>query len=403
MSEPITLLALASYEKGHDFLREARRQGARVLLLTSHSLEHEAEWPRDSIDEIFYMPDHNKQWDHAQVLAAVSYLARREHIQRIVPLDDFDLETAAMLREHLRVPGMGETTTRYFRDKLAMRLRAREAGIAVPEFVGVLHDAALNEFMERVPAPWLLKPRSMAGAIGIRKIHHRDEFWHWSDTLGDERSYYLLEQFIPGDICHVDSIVYESQLLFACASAYGRPPLEVSHEGGIFTTRTLEAGSALEQVLLDTNARVLPALGLLRGVAHTEFIRAHDSGKIYFLETAARVGGAHVADMVAAATGINLWEEWAKIEVAGGKAPYTPPAPRAGHAGLLVSLARQEWPDTSHFEEPELVWRMRKKHHVGLLFRSESHERISQLLEQYQARVREDFHASAPPKERPTD
>lgn len=403
MAEPITLLALASYEKGHDFLREAKRQGARVLLLTSHSLEHEAEWPRESIDEIFYMPDHQKQWDPAQVLAAVSYLARREHIQRIVPLDDFDLETAARLREHLRVPGMGETTTRYFRDKLAMRMRAQEAGIQVPEFVGVLNDAALNDFLGRVPAPWLLKPRSMAGAIGIRKIHSREEFWHWSDTLGDERSFYLLEQFVPGDICHVDSIVYENQLLFACASAYGRPPLEVSHEGGIFTTRTLETGSALEQVLLDTNARVLPALGLLRGVSHTEFIRAHDSGKIYFLETAARVGGAHVADMVAAATGINLWEEWAKIEVAGGKAPYTPPAARAEHAGLLVSLARQEWPDTSHWQEPELIWRMRKKHHVGLLFQSPSYPRVTQLLDEFQAKVRQDFHAAAPPKDRPTD
>lgn len=401
MPEPITLLALASYEKGHDFLREAKRQGARVLLLTSHSLQHEAQWPRESIDEIFYMPDHNKQWDPAQVLAAVSYVARREHIQRIVPLDDFDLEIAAKLREHLRVPGMGETTTRYFRDKLAMRMRAREAGIAVPEFVGVLNDGALNDFLERVPAPWLLKPRSMAGAIGIRKIQTKEEFWSWSDTLGDERSYYLLEQFVPGDICHVDSIVYENELLFARASAYGRPPLEVAHEGGIFTTRSVEYGSALEQVLLEANTRVLPALGLLRGVAHTEFIRAHDTGRIYFLETAARVGGAHVADMVAAATGINLWEEWAKIEVAGGKAPYSVPQQRMEHAGLLVSLARQEWPDTSHFEEPELRWRMRKQHHVGLLFQSPSHNRVSQLLAEYTARVRDEFFATAPPKNRP--
>ncbi len=403
MPEPITLLALASYEKGHDFLREAKRQGARVLLLTSHSLEREAQWPRECIDEVFYMPDHNKQWDPVQVQAAVSYLARREQIQRIVPLDDFDLECAAHLREHLRVPGMGASTTRYFRDKLAMRMRAQEAGIAVPEFVGVLNDQAVHAFLDRVPAPWLLKPRSMAGAIGIRKTHSKEEFWHWSDTLGDERSHYLLEQFVPGDICHVDSIVYENQLLFACASVYGRPPLEVSHDGGIFTSRTIEYGSTLEQVLLESNARVLPVLGLLRGVAHTEFIRAHDSGKIYFLETAARVGGAHVADMVAAATGVNLWEEWAKIEVAGGKAPYAIPDSRQDHAGLLVSLARQEWPDTSHWQEPELVWRMQKKHHVGLLFQSHSHDRIGQLLDDFTRRVQQDYHASAPPKERPTD
>lgn len=403
MPQPITLLALASYEKGHDFLRTAHQEGARVLLLTSRSLEHEAQWPRDSIDEIFYMPDHNKQWDPKQVVHAVSYLARRERINRIVPLDDFDLECAAMLREHLRIPGMGETTTRYFRDKLAMRKRADEAGVAVPEFVGVIHDAAVNEFLDRVPGPWLLKPRSMAGAIGIRKIHSKDEFWQWSDKLGDERSFYLLEEFVPGDICHVDSIVYEREILFACASQYGHPPLEVSHEGGIFTTRTVERESALEQVLLDCNAHVLSALGLLRGVAHTEFIRGHASGKMYFLETAARVGGAHVADMVEAATGVNLWAEWARLELAGGWEPYQPKPQREESAGLLVSLAREEWPDTSHWQEEEIVWRMRKKFHTGLLFRSASHERIGELLEKYTALVKEEFHASAPPQERPTD
>jgi biotin carboxylase len=159
----------------------------------------------------------------------------------------------------------------------------------------------------------------------------------------------------------------------------------------------------MEQVLLDTNARVLPALGLLRGVSHTEFIRSHETGKVYFLETAARVGGAHVADMVTAATGVNLWEEWAKVELAGGKAPYTPPTPREEYAGLLVSLARQEQPDTSPFEEPELVWRMEKKHHVGFLFQSPTYARISELLAKYTEIVQNEFHASAPPKSRPTD
>ncbi|MDZ7639415.1 MAG: ATPase [Bryobacterales bacterium] len=403
MTPPLTLLAIASYEKGHDFLREAKRQGARVLLLTSQSLQHEAKFPLESVDEVFYMPDHGKQWDAQQTLYAVSYLARRERIDRIVPLDDFDLELAARLREHLRVPGMGETTTRYFRDKLAMRLRAQEAGLPIPEFVGVINDAQVNEFFDRVPGPWLLKPRMMAGAIGIRRIHTREEFWHWSDTLGDERSFYLLERFVPGEICHVDSIVYEKALLFATASVYGRPPLEVSHEGGIFTTRSVERGSAVEQSLLDMNARVLPALGLLRGVSHTEFIRSHETGKVFFLETAARVGGAHVADMVAAATGVNLWEEWAKVEIAGGKIPYQTPEAREDSAGLLVSLARQEHPDTAHLQEPELVWRMEKKHHVGFLFRSPSHARISELLGTYTEIVKNEFHASAPPKDRPSD
>jgi hypothetical protein len=401
-NHPPTILAIASYEKGHNFLRQAKREGARVLLLTSLSLKDEAAWPRESIDEIFYMPDDNKQWVREDVFKAVAYLARNENIDLIVPLDDFDLELAASLREHLRVPGMGETTVRHFRDKLAMRMTTLEAGIPVPEFVHVLNHARIREFIDRVPAPWVLKPRSMAGAIGIKKIEDAGHLWAVLDQLGDDQPNYLLERYVPGDIFHVDSIVYEREILFAIASGYGRPPMDVSHHGGVFTTRVLERGSETEQRLLELNVKVLQALKLLRGISHTEYILGHD-GRLYFLETAARVGGAHIAELVETASGLNLWAEWARVEVAAGKAPYTLPPVRRDYAGLLVSLARQEQPDTSAYSEPEIVWRMNKKHHVGFIVRADSFQRVEELLKDLTARVTRDFWAFAPPKEKPTD
>ena len=401
MSVP-SILCLASYEKGQEFLRECRRQGRHVVLLTSLSLKDKAHWPLESIDEIFYMPDEGGHWDRKQTVNAVSYLARTRDIDRIVPLDDFDVEVAAMLREHLRVPGMGETTVRYFRDKLASRMRAQEAGLAVPDFVGVINHDRIREFMERISAPWVLKPRSMAGAIGIKKVSSAGELWPILDSLGDDQSNYLLERFVPGDIFHVDSIISEKNVVFGIASGYGRPPMEVAHGGGIFTTRTLERDSGIAQALLAENLRVMSAFGLVRGVSHTEFIRGHEDGRIYFLETSARVGGAHITDLVEAATGVNLWAEWAKLEIAGGKGPYMPPLPRQDYGGLLVSLARQEHPDTSAYNDPEIVWRMNRDHHVGLIVKSESHDRVRELLDQYARRVQQDFHAAMPAKDRPT-
>ena len=179
--------------------------------------------------------------------------------------------------------------------------------------------------------------------------------------------------------------------------------MDVSHKGGVFNTRILERGSAVERSLIESNAGVLSGLGLLRGVSHTEFIIGREDGKVYFLETSARVGGAHIADLVEAASGINLWSEWAKIEIAAGKHPYRLPPVRNDHAGLLVSLARQEWPDTSSFNDPEVVWRMSKPHHIGLIVRSPSFARAGQLLNDYVARVERDFSTSAPPRERPSD
>ncbi len=397
----MTILCLASYEKGHEFLRQSKRQGCTVVLVAAESIRHTAHWPAEAIDEIFFLPDDGGRWNPQHLRNAVSYLARTRVFDRIVALDDFDVEQAAMLREHLRVPGMGETTARHFRDKLAMRLRASEAGIAVPDFIHVLNHPRLAEFLANVPPPWVLKPRSMAGAIGIRKIHSAGEFWSIVEALGDEQSNYLLERFIPGDIFHVDSIVYECEVRFAIASAYGTPPLEVAQGGGIFTTRILERNGVTAARLDAENRRVLGALRLVRGVSHTEYIIGREDGRVYFLETSARVGGAHIAELVEAATGINLWAEWAKIEMAGGHAPYDPPAAATDYAGLLVSLAREEHPDTSAFQDPEIVWRMDMPHHVGWIVRSPDPARVRELLNDYTARVARDYHASAPPRDRP--
>jgi biotin carboxylase len=391
---PVTIVCLASFFKGDAFLRECRRLGCRVLLITVEKLR-DAAWPRECLDDVFFMPDLYQRED---VIHGVSWLARTERIARIVPLDEFDLEMASTLREHLRVPGMGETTVRHFRDKLAMRMKAREEGVLVPDFVPVLNHDDLRDFMTRVPPPWVLKPRLSASAIGIRKLGHADELWPLLDALGDKQSYHVLERFIPGDVLHVDALVADREVRFAEASAYFQPPFEVYHGGGLFCTRTIDRGSSAEvEGLLAANARVVEALGMVRGALHTEFIRGRDDGRLYFLETAARVGGAYIVDMVEAATGINLWREWARLEVADARGePYAPPEPRRDHAGLLLSLARQEWPDMSAYAEPEIVRRLVKRHHAGLIVASPSAERVETLLGAYMGRFHDDFHASMP-------
>ena len=111
---------------------------------------------------------------------------------------------------------------------------------------------------------------------------------------------------------------------------------------------------------------MLKSFGLLRGVSHTEFIRARD-GSWNFLETSARVGGAFIVDVVEAATGVNLWREWARIEIAGEHGAYETPARRDRTAGIVLSLARQETPDMSAYTDPEIVIRVRKAHHAGLI------------------------------------
>jgi biotin carboxylase len=402
MSNKLTFLVLASYEKGHDFMKQCRKEGCRVILLTSQSLEN-AEWPHESIDEIYYIPDKNKEWNMNDVIYAVSYLARTESIDRIVAMDDYDVEKGAALREHLRVGGMGDTTARYFRDKLAMRTRGKETGLLVPDFVHLLNYRQINDFIARNSFPFILKPRLHAGAIGVKKIYNEDELWETLNQLGDEQSFYLLEKFIPGDIYHVDSIIYEKEIKFQIASQYGSPPMEVAHKGRVFNTRTIKRGTLEEEDLFLKNKQVLSAMGLLRGVSHTEFIKEIESGRLYFLETSARVGGANISEYVKAATGINLWEEWAKIEILNGEKGYKLPSHKKQYAAMILSLAKQEWPDMSEYSDKDIVWKLRKRHHAGIIIKSHRYSTIEKKCKENIKKFYEDFFATQPMPNRPTD
>src|SRR5277367_5548605 len=396
------ILCMSTYEKGHAFMRQCAAMGCRVLLLTLDKLRH-ADWPHDSLDEVVYMPE---GLTLEQVSNTVTYLARSRHFDRLVALDEFDMETIAHLREHMHVPGMGRTTTSHFRDKLAMRFEAQRVGASarvwVPEFTPVLSYDALRIYMASVPAPWVLKPRAEASAIGIRKIHEPEQLWRSLDELGDRQSFYLLERFVPGDIFHVDSISTDRQVIFTSVSQYGKPPMQVMHEGGVFTTRVIDRESTDARELAAINAQLIPAMGLVRGVTHAEYIRSKD-GRFYFLEVAARVGGAFIADVVEQATGVNLWAEWSRVEISALRGiPYAVPQTREEHAGSVLCLARTTEPDTSMFDAPEIVYRMKKHHHAGLIVRSTDAERVRILLEDYGERFARQYLAIAPPPLKPT-
>ncbi len=224
------------------------------------------------------------------------------------------------------------------------------------------------------------------------------------DELGEERYRFLIEQFKPGDVYHADAISHEGQLRFCRISRYLSTPFEVMHSGGIFRSATVEQGGKDDEALQDFTQRVMEAFGMQYSASHTEFIRSHEDGSFYFLETSSRVGGAHLAEMIEAASGINLWKEWARLEtaVAHGQ-QYQTPKQRRNHAGIIVSLTRQHHPDDSSFQDPEIVWRLQKEYHIGLIVRDARRERVHELLDSYAQRVYEHYHASAPAPERPGD
>ena len=390
-------LCISCEYKGAEFIEQAAAMGHRVYLVTSEQTRDDP-WPFDLLSDVYYMPEKDgRLWNLDVLKQGVAHIMKSVKIDRMIALDDYDVMKVAFLREEFRMPGMGQTTARHFYDKLAMRIEAEHAGLPVPGFSSLFHDNDINHFLNNSRGPWFVKPRSDAGTLGITKVHDLEEFWRHAETLGDDRHKYLIEEYTPGSVFHVDSLSHNNKKLFTRASEYLTPPFNVAHGGGIFQSCTLDKDDAVAKKLVKLNNDVLNAFGMKHGASHSEYIISE--GKIYFLETSARVGGANLSVLVEKATGINLWREWARIESAVlSDTKYELPDVRQDNGGIIASLSRHERPDYSLYNDPEIVWRLDKSHHIGFVFAHEQRERILEILNKYSNIIATDFHASVPPQ-----
>lgn len=399
------IVCIASFFKGNDFFEQCHEAGWLVTLVTRRGLLGE-QWAWTSLSEVKTVPDNSVADDYVR---AVTNIAGTGKIDRIVGVDEFDVLTAAQAREHLQIEGISNSYALRFRDKLRMRRLAEKVGLPCPEFTGVFNPSEINAFLDRVPAPWVVKPRTEVNAFGIRKCETKDEVWQTlkefdrRNTWRDHPSQFLIEKFVEGRVFHVDSVVADGKISVCGASVYGETPMKVSHGGGVFTTSVLPHNSSETKELEKLNKKLLKGFEYERGIAHAEFLQSAETGKFYFLEVGARVGGAYIADVLEQACGFNLWREWAKIEMEDDENPYKLPKCRKEYAGIALALSKHEKPDTSHYTDAEIVRRVSKSNHVGLIFCSRQHARIGELLEIYTERITDDFLTTAPTKQRYDD
>jgi len=399
------IVCIASEHKGNEFLDEAQNAGWHVTLVTRKKLLDEP-WVWTALNDVTTVEDNAAQEDY---IRAIANIAGARQIDRVVGLDEFDVMTAARAREHLQLGGMSSSHALRFRDKLAMRNIALAAGIACPEFTGVFNSNAIGGFLERVQMPVVVKPRFEVSAFGIRKCETDGDVWDVLTDLDtrnnwrDHPSQFVIEEFIKGDVFHVDSIVSNGKILACGVSQYGTPPFSVTHYGGVFTSSIVSYRSAERKELEKLNQQLLTAFKYDGGVSHAEFLQSQADGKFYLLEVACRVGGAYIANVLEHACNFNLWREWAKLETATEEKPYTLPKLRKDFAGVALALANTDTPDTSHYTDNEIVYRVARPKHVGLIFHSSKQKRVDEMLALYTERITNDFLAVAPAKERYDD
>lgn len=251
--------------------------------------------------------------------------AARELTERHGPFDgvvgpsEFDVLTTAQVRAELGIPGWTPEFVTAFRDKTRMKDLVGAAGLRVPRFHRLTADSTAASVTAEVGLPLILKPRAGWSSRGVVHVGDERELAAVLAEHAGEPAEFECEEYIDGEVLHVDGIRRDGKFHFVSASAY------------LNTCLDFTAGRPLGSVLLDPGPRFervtafagdcLDALDLVDGPFHLELFETARA-ELVFLEVGLRPGGAEVPFVHRDLFGIDLYAEAFRATL--GLPPATP-------------------------------------------------------------------------------
>ncbi|WP_327064770.1 ATP-grasp domain-containing protein [Kitasatospora sp. NBC_01302] len=268
------------------------------------------------------------------VRAAMAGLAGRfGPVGRLVALNEGDLDTAALLRTELGLPGQQSADLERFRDKLAMVVAAERGGVPVPAYADAPDAGAVRAFAARNGWPVVVKPRRGTASRGVSVLHGEGDA-HSAPGLGQEP--YLVQRFVADPVLHIDGLWTGERLGPWRASRYVNSCREFT-DGAFLGSVELDGPELLAAVEQFT-AEVGAALGGGEPwVFHLEAFAGTDgrgAPRLTFLEAGARVGGGEIPFVWREVHGIDLMA--AAVDIQLGRTPAAPVVPGGRTAGWLL-------------------------------------------------------------------
>jgi biotin carboxylase len=315
--KPLLLLIGSSARRSREFILEtvSRRYALWLLQPT------EVTWERPYVAGNTVVDN----TDPGQLVAASREVAAAHRVSGVFCYDEGLVHPAACVSRELGLPGNPPECIAACRDKNATRLAAERAGVPQPVSMGVCSLREAEEAAEKIGYPVVLKPRGLAGSMGVRRADRAGEVGS-AYAAASAASYpgvpvfemsVLVEEFVSGPEISVDAVLFDGECvpLVVARKHVGLAPFfeEVGHD--------VDGGDRLlsDPQLLDLLRRSHSAVGFHTGVTHTEF-RLTPRGPV-LMEVNARLGGDMIPYLGQLTTGVDV--AMAAADVAAGRRPDT--------------------------------------------------------------------------------
>lgn len=244
---------------------------------------------------------------------AILNVAKEEKIDAILTdQTDVAVPTVAYVAEQIGLRGIGYETALKFSNKYLMRKACQEAGIPMPEFYKVNTIEEAIKFADKIGYPVIIKPVDSSGSRGVRKCLSKLDISNFFDASKSDSSSgdIIVEKFIKGKEYLADGFAmnYQYQNLDLGIKEYFDIPNTYISKMCMFSS-VKKINNRVEKMVLDTNEKIVKALGLPFGITHAEYMYSPTDDTVYLIEIAARGGGVYLSsDLTPRASGFSTNE-----------------------------------------------------------------------------------------------
>lgn len=277
------------------------------------------------INQFIYFEKYN---DDEELENLVIKLHQQEKFDLLIALSEKDILRVAKLRELLGIQGQNYFSALLYRDKYIMKKFAKIIGLNVPEFSTFSEPCELMEKVSKIGFPILIKPLSKSGSEGVQVLKNKEEYDDYLEKKSLWGENYDVEQFILGDMYHVDGIVENNKLKFVSVSKYwnslGKSTtlMESTQNTTItFADFTINKSDWEFLLLKGETKKFVEKSNFNNGTIHAEFIISEKDKTPYFIEIASRTGGLMISDTIEKKYGIIMNEVSFYLQV-GQKVTY---------------------------------------------------------------------------------
>lgn len=238
-------------------------------------------------------------------------LANENSYDTVIAISELDLIRAAKIREKFSIKGQKEESALAFRNKVIMKGIANKTSIKVPNYSKINSTFDLLDFITNNGYPVVVKPIDGSGSVNTNVLYNDIQLENF--LSGGIHDNLMVEQFIEGDMYHIDGLVVKGKIMLIWPSKYINGCLAFK-DGKYLGSYLLDNENPLTRELIKKVEELLKVFPTPETTTfHAEIFHTINN-EFYFCEIASRTGGGPIKDVILQAFDIDITKLWVQAQ-----------------------------------------------------------------------------------------